>query len=902
MAIMFKRFFLHCFAFLIRIALRIRYRFTFKNKQALKQTKTNPGGYLILPNHPAEIDPIIMMSFLWGKYRLRPLVVEHFYYFPGAKFFMDAAKAIPIPNFETSVNEWKKEKGDKAFEEVVEGLKNGENFLIYPSGHLKRSSKEIISGSSFVANIIQEYPDVNILMVRMSGLWGSSFSRAITGISPHFWKVALHCLWAVIKNAIFFLPKRKVEIEYYSPGQHFPYSGSKKEINAYLQNFYNRYLDEKHRVVSEEPLNLVSYSFFRKDLPSHIAALEEKQLDKINVKLTIEEKRKILKKVSELSEVSIQDIDEDKDLSIDLGLDSLDIANLYVYITEEFEIISKIEPGELQTIHDLFVLATDQKKPDNVEETVTSCWKQQSNRPKPKLSFGQTIPEVFFNTTSTMNKFEACSDLNSGTLTYGKLKIAALLLANKLKKLPGQYIGIMMPSSVGVYLMILATQIAKKTPVMLNWTAGTRSLNYAVELLNIETILTARKFLDRLEHLALGDLENLLVMVEDVKKQVSLKDKLSALFLSKLSTHSLIKKFQLNEINENDPAVVLFTSGTEAYPKAVPLSHKNILTNQSAALSTIQLKETDILYGVLPPFHSFGFTVTGLFPLLTATRVYYAPDPTDGHSMAADIYRSQATMICLAPSFYINLLKLASEKQLQSLKLYVSGAEKASDELKNAVQAINPQAQFIEGYGITECSPIVTICLPEEPIGVGKPLPNLDLCVIHVDTHEKLAQGEEGEICISGPSVFNGYLGDPKRDPFVEIDDKKWYRSGDIGIIDEKGNLILKGRLKRFIKIGGEMVSLNAIEEEVIAQSEKQGWVNHEEASNSFVLCAKELDAGKPYIVLFTTCRVTKEEINSLIRQSGFGRIVKISEVRVLDEIPVLGTGKINYRKLNDMI
>ncbi|MBI5273646.1 MAG: acyl-[ACP]--phospholipid O-acyltransferase [Chlamydiales bacterium] len=904
---MMKDFFLHIFGLIVRLCFRVRYKFRIKNKGALHQPKLKKGGYLILPNHPAEMDPIIMMTLLWGKYKLRPLVVEHFYYFPGAKIFMDAAKAIAIPNFENSVNQWKKDKGDKAFEMVLEGLKKGENFLVYPSGHLRRGSKEVVGGSSFVYNIIQAYPEVNILMVRMSGLWGSSFSRAITGSVPHFWKVVLKAIWTVIKNGIFFVPKRVVEVEYYNPGERFPYHGSKLEINQFLQNFYNRYLDDKNKVVSEEPLKLVSYSFYRKDLPKYVAALEDKSNLKVQVKLSLDEKKKILKKVSELAEVSVSDIDEEKDLSLDLGLDSLDIANLYVYITEEFDVVSKIEPGELKKVYDLFVLAADQKKSvrhgQQYDNTKTVSWIEEKKRPEPQLGFGKTIPEVFFNTAERMKNYVACADANSGILTYKRLLLGALILSNKIKKLPGQYIGIMLPSSVGVYLMILACQIAKKTTVMLNWTAGIRSLKYAVELLDIQVILSARKFLDRLEHLQLEEIEKKLYLVEDIRKSISLIDKLKALLLSKKSTKRLVKSLGLDHVKETDPAVVLFTSGTESYPKAVPLSHKNILTNQSISLNTIELKASDVLYGVLPPFHSFGFTVTGLLPLLGGFRVYFAPDPTDGHAMAQDIKHWKATVICLAPSFYTNLLKLATKEDLKTIRLFVSGAEKASNELKQMIWDLNDDNAFLEGYGITECSPVVSICDREDPIGVGKPIANLDVCVIHIDTHEVLPRGKVGEFCIHGPSVFYGYLGTPGRDPFIEIKGKKWYRSGDIGYLDEKGNIILQGRLKRFVKIGGEMISLTAIEEELVQQSSGRGWLtNQDDAAKAFVLCVKELENGKPHMVLFTTTRVTKEEINSLLRESGFGRIVKISEVRILDEIPLLGTGKINYRQLSEMV
>lgn len=897
------RFMLDMFCKLVRVALRLRYKIKIKNREALSQPKIKKGGYLILPNHPAEIDPIIMMTLLWKKFRPRPLVVEHFFNYPGAKMFMNGVKAIPIPNFESAVNDWKKEKGDLAFKEVLEGLKRGENFLIYPAGHLRRGPKEAIGGSSFIHNILQEYPDVNIVMARMSGLWGSSFSRAITGTVPHFWRVALNAIWTLLKSGIFFAPRRKVDIEFYNPQDRFPYKANKMELNLYLQNYYNRFIDEEGRVVSQEPLLLIPYSPFSKKTPK-IIAQNKKEDQNGPLNLSQEQKKRIIDKIASFAHVSSLDIDQYHDLSIDLGLDSLDIATLFSFICEEFDVDSKIEPGELKTVHDLYVLAANQKQGTKSESSQSKkpVWKPFDKIRKVRIGKGSSIPEVFMYAAKERPNIEICADGNSGTMTYKKLSLATLILAKKIEKMPGQYVGIMLPSSIGSYLLILATQLAGKTPVMLNWTSGLRSLNYAIEVLNIEVILSATKFLDRLQHLHLEEIKQKIVLVEDVKKSITLKDKLKALFTFMLPVKRMLKSFGVSKRIETDPAVVLFTSGTESYPKAVPLSHKNILSNLSALLSTIELKGDDVLYGVLPPFHSFGFTVTGLLPLLAGFRAYYSPDPTDGQMIRDEVKHAQCTILCLAPSFYQNFFKFVVPEDMKSVRLFVSGAEKASDELKKTIRKFGEDKLFLEGYGITECSPAVTACENNHSKGVGRALHNLEVCTIHIDTHEKLPEGASGEICVRGPSIFYGYLGNSGRDPFIEIEGKKWYRTGDIGFFDPEGNLILQGRLKRFVKIGGEMISLTSIEEELINQSKNKGWADDSDPSKSFVVCVKELEEGRPQVILFTTSTITKEEVNYALRESGFGRIVKISEVRRVDELPLLGSGKINYRQLNEMI
>jgi long-chain-fatty-acid--[acyl-carrier-protein] ligase len=196
--------------------------------------------------------------------------------------------------------------------------------------------------------------------------------------------------------------------------------------------------------------------------------------------------------------------------------------------------------------------------------------------------------------------------------------------------------------------------------------------------------------------------------------------------------------------------------------------------------------------------------VTGLFPLLSGMRVYYAPDPTDYHLIGRQIGKWKATIFCCAPTFIKGVFQVATPEQLESLRYIVSGAEKTPKELFDYVEKLGGGKEIIEGYGITECAPIVSITRPGKPKkGVGKPIPGVDICIIDVETNIPLLIGKEGEICIRGPNVFYGYLGSQKI-PFITIQGKNWYRSGDKGFMDHEGNLLISGRLKRFAKIGGD--------------------------------------------------------------------------------------------------
>jgi long-chain-fatty-acid--[acyl-carrier-protein] ligase len=471
-----------------------------------------------------------------------------------------------------------------------------------------------------------------------------------------------------------------------------------------------------------------------------------------------------------------------------------------------------------------------------------------------------------------------------------------------IRTLPGDYIGILLPSSVGVYVSILACLLAKKTPVMLNWTAGKRSLDHAVGLLDLRAVISSKRFVSRKEIGELGLIEDLFIFLEEVRGKISWKDKIYGMWLASLGVNTLLSQLHLKEVKAEDAAVILFTSGTEALPKAVPLSHHNLLSNERAALSCIELKNSDIFYGVLPPFHSFGFSVTGLLPLLAGLKVFYAPDPNDSHGLAHDIAEWNITLFCCAPSFIRAMMRVADPSQLTSLHYLVSGAEKTPRELFEQVSSRLPHTQMIEGYGITECGPIVTVNHPYDPQkGVGRPVPEVELCVIDSVSGQRLEMGKEGEICIRGPNVFKGYLGNV-RCPFISIDNEEWYCSGDRGWLESDGSLILSGRLKRFVKIGGEMLSLGGLEEELARLNQERKWSHPSEEGPTLAISVREKQSDKPLLVLFTTFDVSKEEINAALKEGGFGRIVKISEVQRLEQIPLTGTGKTHYRLLDEML
>jgi long-chain-fatty-acid--[acyl-carrier-protein] ligase len=863
---------------LIKFLISLRYRIEVRGLEELK--RVGKSGILFLPNHSAEIDPIILMRVLWQAFRPRPLVVENFYYLKGGLFFMQCVRALPVPNMDNGTNKWKLHKLEKLFSQITEELKKGENFLIYPAGKLKLTEQEAIGGASFVHNLLKECPNAAVVLIRTRGLWGSRFSRGLTGKVPDFGKVFWEGAKILLKNGIFFAPRRKVIIEVEPAPADFPSQGARLDLNRYLEEWYNRKPDH---------LTLVSDYFWKRKVPEVVG--EEGQggtAAKVFVSPNIEQE--VFQYLAKLSRRPVGQIRSAQHLSQDLGLDSLDGAQVYAFLNERYEV--DLEPGQLQTVEDVLQAAAGGRKErarPKGDRSASPAWFAEGSRLPPEEPVGETLQEAFLRSCERMGGSIACADALSGVLTYRQLKRAALVLSLAFQKLPGERIGVLLPSSVGAYVTILALLLAKKVPMMLNWTVGVRSLDHALELTGAQAVISSRRFLDRLENGDLGALEDRLVFLEDVKNSLSWKEKLQGLWMSVKSPKQI-----LGNVRKEDPAVILFTSGTEALPKAVPLSHHNLLSNQRAALSCIQKSPGDILYGVLPPFHSFGFSVTGLLPLLAGMKVCYAPDPTDSHGLAHDIAHWKATFFCCAPSFIKALFRVADPAQLKSLHLIVSGAEKAPAELFEYADKLG--AQFLEGYGITECGPIVTLCRPGAPRkgprrGVGQPLPGVELKVF----------GEDSEICIRGPNVFAGYLGDI-RSPFITLDGQEWYRSGDCGSIDPDGTLVLSGRLKRFVKIGGEMVGLEGLEGELLRLCAEKQWQKASQEGPALAVTVQEKESEKPLIILFTTFAITKEEVNAALNECGFGRIAKVGEVRQIDQIPLTGTGKTHYRSLDEQL
>ena len=464
--------------------------------------------------------------------------------------------------------------------------------------------------------------------------------------------------------------------------------------------------------------------------------------------------------------------------------------------------------------------------------------------------------------------------------------IKAYFIAGRIKKMKWEYVGIMLPAVWGASLLIMATYLAGKIPVMFNWTLSKDAFNHCVKFSKVENIISVSSFYDRIKNDFLEEHNKSwkFIFLEDLLKDWKIIEKVWA----------LVKSFYMPiPKNKNNTAVILFTSGSESLPKAVPLTHENLIENIKWATEIFKIQQDDILLWFLPPFHSFGFTVNTIMPLISGVRVVYSPDPNDAKTILEVIKNTKVTSITTTPTFLKMIMNLASWDDLLTVRYAVVWAEKCPEAVFEKFRDLCPNWKILEWYWITECSPVVAI----NPIKWAKPwtvwkiINCLDCKIVDViDFEKEIKTWEQGMILVKWKSIFWGYLDEKIESPFFW----EWYKTGDLWFLDEDNFLTITWRLKRFIKIAGEMISLPALEE--VLSKKYNTW---EELEVAIEALEKDWETK---IVLFSLEKISLEEANKFMRENWIPNLVKISENIIVEEIPVLGTGKTDYKILKNMI
>jgi acyl-CoA synthetase (AMP-forming)/AMP-acid ligase II/1-acyl-sn-glycerol-3-phosphate acyltransferase/acyl carrier protein len=857
----------------------LRYRVRVEGLEQLREIK---GPALVLPNHPGHIDPVLIMTQLGSEIPLRPLVVSFMYrpfYLNPLMRFIDALEVPDLVQHSASA----REQVEPLIRTVVEGIDRGGKFLIYPAGRIERNGLERIGSTRAVSDILTQRPDTTVVLVRTVGVWGSMTTFAPSGKEPSLPEKFVKAVGILIANLLFFTPRRriKITIEVFKPGT-LP-GTSREQLNPWIEAWYNKGL-------STQPIFVPYHSLFGPrtfEYPKLKAGIDV-PLEKV----TPATKQAVLDILEEkLKRPLAEDEKNPATLLEKLGLDSLDRMDLAQTIEQRFGFTS---PDVATTIGELWGLAQGLIESGKTEPIrVSEKWFAPRANPEAAFSvLAPTILEAFARQALAHPNEAAAADDLSGVVTYARMLTGAHLMSKRFAKLPGDSVGLMLPASVAADTALMALLWAGKLPVLLNWTTGPVNLNHAVKVMSTQRIITSRKFIDRVG-LKIEGAE--FVFLEDIRKDIGKFEALSTLAANRLFPHSVLAS--LPKIQPEQTAVVLFTSGSEKAPKAVPLTHRNIMTDVQAGSSALGFKRGDVLLGFLPPFHSFGLSGNIALPLTGGLRVVHHADPTDAQGLVRRIAAYKPTLLLTTPTFFSYILNAAKPEDLASLRIVITGAEKCPDTLFARARKMAPNVILSEGYGITECSPVVSVSRPGNlrPGTIGQPLDGVEVAVVDPDSMQPLAVGERGLLLVHGATIFPGYLHYDGPSPFHEHDGKRWYITGDLASIDKDGFILFAGRLKRFLKAGGEMISLPAIEEP-LASAYPPG-----DKGPQVAVEGVESDSGRR-IVLFTTAEIKLADANALLSQAGFRGIMRLDEVRRLETLPVLGTGKIDYKVLRAQI
>jgi acyl-[acyl-carrier-protein]-phospholipid O-acyltransferase / long-chain-fatty-acid--[acyl-carrier-protein] ligase len=471
----------------------------------------------------------------------------------------------------------------------------------------------------------------------------------------------------------------------------------------------------------------------------------------------------------------------------------------------------------------------------------------------------------------------AVEDPVTGALSYKRLLVGAAVLGRKLMPhaAEGKAIGVMLPNANGAAVAILGLMSAGRVPAMINFTAGATNILAACRAAEIVTIVTSRAFIEKAKLGALvANLEARaeIVYLEDVRAEVSFLDKLRGL---------LAARKPLVARKADDPAAILFTSGSEGTPKGVVLSHRNMLANAAQAAARIDFGRTDKVFNVLPVFHSFGLTVGLILPLVSGVHVYLYPSPLHYRTVPELIYNINATILFGTDTFLAGYARAAHPYDFRSLRYVLAGAEPVKEATRRTY-AEKFGLRILEGYGVTETAPVLAINTPMfNRFGtVGRVMPGM---TTRLDPVPGVEDG--GRLFVKGPNVMLGYL---KADNpgAIESPPEGWHDTGDIVAIDPQGFVTIKGRAKRFAKIGGEMISLAAVETLAAGL-----WPD----APSAVAAVPDARKGERLVLATQRKDATRADFQAYAKAHGASDLMVPSEILVVEKVPVLGSGKLDY-------
>ena len=487
-------------------------------------------------------------------------------------------------------------------------------------------------------------------------------------------------------------------------------------------------------------------------------------------------------------------------------------------------------------------------------------------------------------------KHIVANDLDRVPLSYDNLITRTIVIGNALKKVTSEAenVGVFLPNSTKTLCVILGLQLYGRVPAMLNFSTGSAAMFSACHTAQVKTVLTSRRFVE-LGHFT-EDAQHLseqvtLIYLEDLAEKISAWDKFQALAQGK-TAHMW---FQHAQFNPDNPAVVLFTSGSEGTPKGVVLSHANILSNLKQLEARINFTARDVVLNYLPMFHSFGFTVGTLLPILHGMNTFFYPTPLHYAVIPEIAYEISATIMFGTNTFLAGYAKKAHAYDFFNMRYVVAGAEKLQETTRQ-LWADKFGIRILEGYGATETTPIASVNTPMDYKSgtVGRFMPAMNYKLEPVEGIE-----DAGRLHVSGPNIMKGYLladNPGKLVPPKSIYGDGWYDTGDIVHVDSEGFLSIRGRSKRFAKVSGEMVSLTAVE-----QMASNAWPEAHHAAISLPDAKK----GEQVILLTTQKQATVSDLAASAK--GVAQISLPKKILIVEAIPLMASGKVNYQAVTEL-
>jgi acyl-[acyl-carrier-protein]-phospholipid O-acyltransferase / long-chain-fatty-acid--[acyl-carrier-protein] ligase len=514
------------------------------------------------------------------------------------------------------------------------------------------------------------------------------------------------------------------------------------------------------------------------------------------------------------------------------------------------------------------------------------------------------LPRALLRTCRAARRRVKLADTSGQVMTGGSLLMRSLILRRLLLREvlanDETHVGLILPPSAGGVLANAALTLACRVTVNLNYTVSAGVMNSCIRQAGIRHVLTSRRVMEKLDY----KLDAEPVYLEELREKVSLADKVSAVLRTYVLPTALVERqLGLTRLKPDDVLTVIFTSGSTGEPKGVMLTHRNIGSNIEAFDQLVRLDDHDVLAGVLPFFHSFGYTTTLWTMLALPPKAVYHYDPRDARRVGEMCGKHRATIIIATPTFLRFYLKRCQPEDFASLEVVLAGAEKLPAELCDAFErkfGVRP----VEGYGATELSPVAAVNVPASRSHhntmsmakegtVGRPLPGVKAKIVDPETGRELGMNEPGMLWVSGPNVMRGYLGQPEKTAAVVRDG--WYKTGDIALLDDEGFLQITGRESRFSKLGGEMVPHLLIEESI----QRLIGAGDDELKVA-VTAVPDSRKGERLIVLHTALSQTPDEIRKGLSQAGLPNlwIPSADSFCEVAEIPVLGTGKVDLKAL----